>query len=332
MSKPTKKGMDRLLDRLPYRIFPLDRKRRIKALAANLNRMSLIGSERFLLVSLNHEVFQTGMMDLIKGIVSAYHVAKTNNLRFRLEYDERHSWLDQIGGQTHRLSERDGKELRWGLFDTLFYINVNNRKKAAEDFERLRNTKKSIIWYSNNNMIWLTVGEGWESIWRETFFEVFPCRNRIPEKPRYRFAYHLRTGGAFGDFKDSFRTQTLSGAEKARVLEAIEERIAADGAEADETYLASDSGTIVKALKGKTVSALDTFRMDSGIRHLTQSDAKDMEVMMHDFWNLADAENVVSLSHPRFYEGVFAMYSALIGGRNYSIQRLEADDGPPTKE
>ena len=332
MAKKAKSGVGRLIDRLPYRLFPLDRKRRIKAISANLGRMSLNGSGKFLLVSLNHDIFHTGMMDLIKGIVSAFHMAKTKNVRFLLEYDERHSWLDQIGGQAHRLSECDGKALKWGLFDTLFYINVNDRERAAADFQALRQTGKSIMWYSNNNMIRFTVGEGWETIWRESFFEVFPCRDRIAEKPRYRFAYHLRTGGAFGDFKDSFRTVTLTEGERALVLKAIEEKLSSDGAGADETYLASDSGTIVKALKGSTASVLDRFRMDSGIRHLTHSDAKDMEVMMHDFWNLANAENVVSLSHPRFYEGVFAMYSALIGGRHYSIQRLETDNGLTPKE
>ncbi len=299
--------------------------RHVFVLRKNLFRYrysNIAQQNKFVIVPLADNLLSVGLTDHLKGIVSAFYLAKLKGYKFIIEYNDNHSWISQLKKNNELIYFNEKSMVTWNIFNTRFLININRKNKVIKEWSTLLKTKKNIFWYSNNNYIQIIGTKNWQELWRSLFLELFDEEIIFKSQVNYKIGIHIRTSGCFGDFIDTYNRHNNVETSKHILLSNIKDYIVNLNLIQKDIYLASDSKFILNEFSELVTVNCKIIENNSDISHLNKSSQDDRLNLIYDFITLINCEKIISLYSDQFYKGVLPLYCSIIGEKDYTIENI----------
>ena len=278
------------------------------------------------------KVKRGGLVDRLKGIISAYDIATKLNADFKIHFispfeldiflePNQYNWIANV------------KDLSWNPFQTKI-IEINN-DFAINPMELVKKTNKKKIFIFANVDYLQTLNPSLNEIaanqlWKKYFDELFiksPLLSAAINNLNIKLdsiAVHTRFTNLLGDFNDS-NTKEVSDEQKLTIISELKQMISAINIENKDKsiYVFSDSINFLNEIKATTnyyVLDGNPVHVDSNKNYLDKNDIHLKTFL--DFFAIANCEKVYFLINSTMYNSVFSKYAAIIGEKKYFYRYL----------
>ena len=169
--------------------------------------------------------------------------------------------------------------------------------------------------------------DGWESKWKELFFELFTPSEHLQKLLKERSiegeyaAVHIRFVNALDPFEEEYGSHLSDREKEDLIKQCLSALRDIRQAEMDRRIIVfSDSVRFLERAKSNGFSTLDL----SGIGHISFSKNELIhDKTFIDFFAMAKAEKVYSIRGRNLYNSVFSRYAAVIGNGRYIEKRID---------
>ena len=257
-------------------------------------------------------IVHIGITDQLKGLISAFYFSKLRNCDFFVKDDKNNS-LTKMGLNTKFLLNNK-VDLINPLKDSV-YLNYNHKYKIKKDIIKLTNQAGRIFWFSNNNILEVSIPGNWKYDWHLLFNELFNLQ-MLPQV-QYNVGVHVRTAGFFGDFSDSYMNVGNSAySNKLTLISKISDYLKSLNLPKNKIYFCSDSIILCNSLS-EFATVNPNWAVDGSISHSTNGNIQDLDNLIYDWNNLVVSKEIISLVNENFYNGVFPLHCSLIKMVNF---------------
>ena len=274
-----------------------------------------------------------GLVDRLKGIISAYDIATKLNADFKIHFispfeldiflkPNQYNWIANV------------KDLYWNPFQTKI-IEINN-DFAINPMELVKKTNKKKIFIFANVDYLQTLNPSLNEIaanqlWKKYFDELFvksPFLSDAIDRLNIKadsIAVHTRFTNILGDFKDSNTTE-VSDEQKTVIVSELKQMINTINIENKDKsiYVFSDSITFLKEIETTTnYHILDgnPVHVDNSNNYLDNNDVHLKTFL--DFFAISNCEKVYFLINSCTYNSVFSKYASIVGGKEYFYRYID---------
>lgn len=288
------------------------------------------------IVSMQDDFFTSGgLVDRIKGIVTAYCLAQELGLDFHIFFsDEQDPMVSIIKKENvHLIFERDQLDFSKKVSSPV--VLYNYKPDGLSGLKQKMNRLRQLHLYSNMDLLFLFHSDERErnKIWSDLFHRIFDpsihgCMPAISEVNSGSIGIHLRFIGLLGDFKD-LRQYILPEEQKNRMLEWCREKIYKIANEHDAPIIVvSDSAVFLKSLivDSKTYGLFPKLVLDPvSIGHTALENAAGVfEKAVIDFNSLGACKKVYQLRYGKMHNSDFSRYASMVNSNDFELVESDA--------
>lgn len=266
---------------------------------------------------------QGGLVDRVKGIVSASFLANKFKFKFKVYFMDSNDPLINFlcGKSIEIITDKSKLNFDKHFSQPVVWYNYIPGNQAL--IEKRLLSKNEIHLYCNMNLVQIFKNSELElqTVWSSIFNKIFSFP---PSNLENSLGIHLRFIGLLGDFKD-LRTHELSCKDKLEMIAWCENIILEIGKAHPGLLLliVSDSSTFLKSLleKEKFNSIKHRFQIDSSnIGHTALSSDDDIfKKTVSDFMDLRSCNKVIQVRYGKMHKSDFSRYAAMSSLKQFEL-------------
>jgi hypothetical protein len=285
-----------------------------------------------LILMFDNHFSQSGFVDRLKAIVTAYYISKKANIRFYIYFSNQNDPLINIINKSAVELLLNSSQLCFCKKKCFPIIWYNYLPKKNKNFILKFNDKKQFHFYSNMDIIPFTYLKTADAnkCWSDIFNKIITLSNfnhKSKEKLlkfNNTIGLHLRFVGILGDFKD-LREYNISLIEINLMIEWCIKNvlILVKKYENSSIIIVSDSQEFLKILDNCEVLNLDKNRIyfESAFISHTAIDKSDnvFKKTVSDFIRLSECKKVYQLRFGKMHKSDFSKYASLINLNEFEL-------------
>lgn len=295
-------------------------------------------AEPAIIIMLNNKIKHGGLLDRLKGIISAKIIAEKNNLPFKIYSDNSSFNLCKylLPKNQHTYLTKD--ELSMSAHVSRPVVMYNTLAFSEADImSRFRHKKRAYHLYTNLDFSaalhpLLNTGE-LQQQWKKQFFQLFSFADNI-SFPGQKIingiatcGIHLRFTSILGDFDEAVN-KPLPDEQKqlliASCVQAVSQLIQQE--KFQQFLVVSDSGTFLNTLKQIPANTFGNKLLlvpPGKIGHVdVHYDDEVLEKSVLDFYLLSQCKKIIQVKAKQMYNSQYSKYAAITGDAEYILHKI----------
>ena len=314
---------------------------KVKELAFS-RRYSLMPRKRkgkpVLIIMFDNKIMHGGLLDRIKGIISAAAIAKAKGFEFKIFTDTTFPLFKFLKPVDTFLQAKQVDVLynRWLSKPVVMYNFLSkNKGKLLKPFSI---TKQQFHFYFNTNVLGLFYPSNnqkeSDALWRKAFLEIFSFDDFFQQQFNSLFNYgdavcgiHLRFVSLLGDFIEVTNTPLPEPDKSMLVTKCLDQiQKIMELHPGNKFLIVSDSGYFLTCVKEHFSTAYHTKRitvLDGSIAHIDVDHSEEvLKKALLDFYLLSRCKNIYQVLGERMYNSQFSKYAAILGDAEYTVCKV----------
>ena len=294
---------------------------------------------RYLIFMLNNTMRHGGLLDRIKGIITAKIIADVIGYELKVLVDKKSFNLFKFLIPVNSSLEATGNDISYNAFNSEPVLLYNLTKVTKKEIlHLLRKKKDQYHFYCNLDLLKQfypnETQEALNALWRNTFNQLFYFDSYFENYAKEVFkgkqnicGIHLRFLSSLGDFTEVVNNELPENEKQALISQCTRQITAIIEAGLYEKYLVvSDSVIFLQTLNEimqNSSYAEKVIILGGAIAHIDQDHSEDvLQKTILDFYLLSQCSFVYQVLGNKMYRSQFCRYAAVLGNATYQVDKI----------